>query len=371
MKSTRSTVRLVAVGDLMLGDHPVCIGHGIRSTIEAKGFDFITEGISSRLQDVDIAFGNLESVLSDYDYNPDLLSSVELRGRPDDAQNLAKLGFNVINVANNHAMQHGIGAFKETVDLLERENIDVIGLNKNNGSNLLLKEINGVRLAFLGYSLRPEKFCKSAPPYALSNEDDIIAQIKEVGRSFEGTIVVSLHWGEEYLNYPSTSQMLFARKLIDEGVSLILGHHPHVLQGIEEYQDGLIVYSLGNCIFDKWQKNPRETILLSCNLTNDGIDEYDCEPVYIRKDFKLTLASGRVKRRIIKNLNQYNHKLTKVINDKNFLGSEQQYLKASKSAYFKFRMQSYLYFISHIYKYDITEIVSSAIRFFRRRVGFE
>lgn len=371
MKPTRSTIKLAAVGDLMLGDHPVCIGHGIRSTMESKGFDFITEELSPKLQNVDIAFGNLESVLSDYGYNPDLLPSAELRGRPGDAKNLAKLGFNVINIANNHAMQHGVEAFEETVALLESENIDVIGLNKNCVSNLLLKELNGVNVAFLGYSLRPEKFCNGITPYALSNEQDIITQIKKLASNFDGAIILSLHWGEEYLNYPSTSQMLFARKLIDEGVSLILGHHPHVLQGVEKYQSGLIVYSLGNFIFDKWQKTPRETILFFCDITNEGVADYKYEPVYIRKDYKLTIASGRVKRRILKNLKHYNDKLVKVINDNDLLGSEQQYLKASKNAYFKFRMQSYLYFISHIYRYDLMEIVNSALRFFRRRLGLE
>ena len=323
------------------------------------------------MRETDVAFGNLESVLSDHNYNPDLLSSAELRGRPVDAKNLAKLGFNVINVANNHAMQHGNDAFQETVDLLKKESIDVIGLNKGDESNLLIKEVNGVRLAFIGYSLRPEKFCKSEPPYALSNEQDIIAQIKKIASNFDGAIVVSLHWGEEYLNYPSTHQMLLARKMIDEGVSLILGHHPHVLKGVEKYHGGLIVYSLGNFIFDKWQKNPRETILVSCDITNEGVVDYNCEPIYIRKDYKLTVASGRLKKRILKNLKQYNDKLAKVINDHDLLGSEQQYLKASKNAYFKFRMQSYLYFISHIYKYDLMEVVNSALRFFRRRLGLE
>ena len=233
MISLTSPIKLLAVGDVMLGDHPVCIGHGIRSTIEKKGFDFITGGIKDRIQATDISFGNLETILSDAGYRPEALSSAELRGSPAYASYLSSTGFNLINIANNHCMQHGLVAFKETIDLLKREKMEVIGLMDDGKSNLVIREKGDAKLAFLGYSLRPEKYSKLDPPYALLDEDKIIEQVVDIAGRFDGSIVVSLHWGEEYLNYPSRKQMLFARRLIDNGASLIFGHHPHVLQGIK------------------------------------------------------------------------------------------------------------------------------------------
>ena len=371
MKSSSSKIKLIAVGDLMLGDHPVCIGHGIRSTIDAKGFNFITDEIKSRVQNADISFGNLESVLSDYNFDPDSLASTELRGRPLDASNLSAVGFNLLNVANNHSMQHGLKAFEETIDLLSKEKIDIIGLDFDGDANIIIKEKYGINLAFVGYSLRPEKYCKTQAPYALSNEEKILRQINKIVENFYGPIIVSLHWGEEYLNYPSKKQMLFAHKLINSGVSLILGHHPHVLQGIEKYKNGVIVYSLGNFIFDKWQKNLRETIIFSCAFSNNEITDYSYEPIYITRKYRLTIACGKVKERIIKKIKTYNNMLDRVISEDDIFADEDQYLSSAKNAYQKFRMQSYLYFIMHIYKYDPTVILSSALRFVRRRIGME
>jgi len=371
MKIAGSEIRLIAVGDLMLGDHPVCMGHGIRSTIEDKGFDFISEEIEDRIRDSDISFGNLESILSDNGLNPDSLASSELRGRPADASNLSGLGFNLINVANNHCMQHGLKAFEETVDLLSKQNIDIIGLDIEGEANLIVKKNDDIELVFVGYSLRPEKYCKEFPPYALSDENKIIGQISEIAKKFQGPIIVSLHWGEEYLNYPSKKQMLFARKLIDMGVNLILGHHPHVLQGIEEYNNGVIVYSLGNFIFDKWQRNPRETIIFSCAFSDKGITRYSYEPVYITRKFRLTLARGKIKKRILERIHTYKNLLYRVISEEDSFGGADHYINSTRNAYRRFRLQSYVYFIIHLYKYDPSIIFSSALRFVRRRLGKE
>ena len=370
MASPSASIRLVAVGDLMLGDHPVCFGHGIRSTIEDKGFNFLVDEIAECLHDSEITFGNLETILSDVAHDPRSLASSELRGRPIDAKNLSDAGFNFLNIANNHCMQHGLEAFNDTVHLLSAENIDIIGLNIDGKSNVIIKTISDINIAFVGYSLRPEKFHKFDPPYALSNEDTIIQDITNISGSFDGPIVVSLHWGEEYLNYPSRKQMHFAHKLIDEGAALVLGHHSHVLQGIETYNGGIIVYSLGNFIFDKWQRNPRETILFKCTLSHEGVISYICEPLFIGRDYRIRKASGRNRSKIQSNISKYT-KLIHEVSADGALGGEEQYVNAAKNAYLKFRIQSYLHFLMHIYKYDPRIIYSSALRFIKRRLKMQ
>ena len=128
-------VRFVAVGDVTLGDHPVCFGHGVRSTIEKHGFDYIFKNISQELSNADILFGNLESVLTDDAAESRSMNSLEFRGKTSNAKELAQTGFIVMSVANNHAMQHGIAAFEESVEALRCSSITPVGITENDESN--------------------------------------------------------------------------------------------------------------------------------------------------------------------------------------------------------------------------------------------
>jgi hypothetical protein len=95
-----------------------------------------------------------------------------------------------------------------------------------------------------------------------------------------------LHWGIENVYYPSPKQITLARHLIDAGATVILGHHPHVVQGIEKYKNGLIVYSLGNFQFSSLGKlDSRKSIILSIHVSNLGVNEYKVIPIIIDEDF--------------------------------------------------------------------------------------
>jgi hypothetical protein len=100
-------------------------------------------------------------------------------------------------------------------------------------------------------------------------------------------LVVSMHWGLDYTDYPMPFDMAHARTLIDHGAGLIVGHHPHRLQGIEEYRDGVIAYSLGNFIFDE---PGCPTGMLDCRISGKGITNYRLIPAKISSDFRPTLA---------------------------------------------------------------------------------
>lgn len=358
-------MKLVAVGDLMLGDHPVCFGHGVRSTIETNGFDYIFKDVAKYFSGNDIVFGNLESVLSDHGYDPDNLISAELRGSGKFSSGLAAIGFNVLNIANNHILQHGADAFFETIQNIKNAGITPLGLrckNNNLSEVVVIKDEDGSSVALVGYSLRSEKYYNSTPLYSLCDEHQILRQVDELIARFEGPVVVSLHWGDEYLHAPSASQVKFARKIIDKGVSLILGHHPHVLQGIEEYKSGLIVYSLGNFVFDKWQRSSRESIIFNCEILNNGIVDYSFVPVYINSTFQPIVAKDKKLFCINKKLNNYkNIILTGNLDD------DKNYEKKAKKVYLIFRIQSYLYFILNINRYKKSILKQSILRFFKRR----
>ena len=367
-----NSIKLKAVGDIMLGDHPVCYGHGVRSVIERKGFDFLTEGLESVLEEKDLLFCNLESVLSDFESDPKSLPKMELRGRPDEAECLAKLGFDILNVANNHALQHGVTAFDETVSLVADKGMHPIGLSGSSGDSKVFEwEKDGVKIDFISYSMRPEKFSKGEIPYARGEKDDIISFVRDRRSQTDAVIVLSLHWGDEYMNYPSAEQISMARELVDVGVNLILGHHPHVLQGVEKYRGGVIVYSLGNFVFDKWQRNPRETAVFSCEIGIDGVIEYELIPILIAKSFQPMSVKGKDAEKIQSKLSDYSRALKLIVagEGKYAAYSGDSYKAMSERAYLKFRIQSYLYFFTRIYKYSFSMISFSFFRFVLRRFG--
>lgn len=370
MLTKDNKIVLKAVGDLMLGDHPVCFGHGIKSTIEKKGFKYILDDACKKRLDADILFGNLESVLSNKGMLKNDLYSQELRGRPDEAKVLAEVGFNYLNIANNHSLQHGQAAFNETVELLNKNKINTLGLAQNGKSEVLSFNLNGVNVVLIAYSLCKEKYHPGKIPYSHADQKTILKHVEEVRKQNKGTIVISLHWGNEYLNYPSKNQIEFAHNLVDSGAGLVLGHHPHVLQGIERYKQSIIVYSLGNFIFDKWQRSPRETIIFSCEITTNGISNYSFDTMLINKNFKLIKPSVDESLIIENKINRYSHALAminKQIHD--YKDWDKKYENLAKHAYSKFRIESYLYFISHIYRYKPHVIKSSLSRFFLRRLG--
>lgn len=353
-------VRLKAVGDIMLGDHPVCYGHGVSSSIELYGFDYLFENIKTTLNDCDILFGNLESVLSNQDKIENNLTSCELRGKPVYCEILKTAGFDVLAFANNHATQHGVNAFYDTVENININNMFCLGMDVDGWSNVFSYKNSNVDLAMIGFSLRKDKYLNGDLPYAFGDETKILQQVSSL-RGLGKTVVVSLHWGEEYLHYPSASQIAFGHKVIDSGASLLLGHHPHVLQGIERYNEGYIVYSLGNFVFDKWQKPQKETMLLDCSLSRNGVERISAIPVLIGDKYQPCLAKGADRRNLEMKIEQYSENVAD--------NSTENYSEQVRNAYLKFRLQSYLYFLKNIHKYKKWVIWQSFTRFMDRRLN--
>lgn len=276
---------IVAVGDVMLGDHPVRIGNGVRSQIDRNGAGWLFGEVREFMTGADLLFGNLEVVHSDIGLVENDLASMEFRGDPSDLREFADAGFNVLNLANNHCMEHGRDAFADTVERLQTMGIMVAGLNDGTGrSACCTADIQGRRIVVLGFSMRPEAYSKEATlPYALSNESKILEQVR-AKRDDADVLVVSLHWGEEFMEYPSRSQVRFAHALIDSGAKIVLGHHPHVLQGVENYGGGVIAYSLGNFVFDMWQHDTRKSAILKLCIDRANNITWNLIPVNIGND---------------------------------------------------------------------------------------
>jgi gamma-polyglutamate biosynthesis protein CapA len=361
------TFRLAAVGDIMLGDHPVCFGHGVRSTIRKRGFAHLIAGVKPDLARHDIFVGNLECVLSDIGHDEQKLSSSELRGDKNSAEALNLCEFNVLSMANNHMLQHTPEAFHDTSATLKRNNVLPVGLYENGLSNVVKIHKGNVKLALIAYSFRPEHFCKDNSYYAHPEPDAVLGQIAALKAELpDHSLVVSLHWGEEYLHTPAREQIELAHRMIDRGATLILGHHPHVLQGIEKYRDGLIAYSLGNFIFDSWQLPTRESAILSCTFSEQGLVDFEVTPVFIKNDFSLSVAEGS-RRDISRKITDYTKD---IVNLTGIAALEQtEYDRIAASAYLKYRLQCYTYFVVNAWKYKPNILFSSLFRSILRRAG--
>lgn len=355
--------RVCAVGDIWFGDHPVRIGHGVRSSLQRRGTDNFFSPVADFFGGADIRFGNLESVLSDKGLEMSSLRSSEMRGFPGCIDPLLRVNFNVLNVANNHMMQHGIEAFEETIRLLTHSGIGVVGIDGNETTSELILDIHGETIIFLGYSLHREDYYKDTPPYSLrASYSDVLAEVREIRRNRTGTIICSLHWGSEFVPFPGGEQVALGRELINAGVTLVLGHHPHVLQRIESYGSGLIAYSLGNFVFDLWPSDTRRSAILHVDLVNGRVVHHHITPIFINSHFQPVPATGDIAD-LIRKRTHHSPSLSPHIEP-----GGRQYEDIAKDYSASFRWSSYRYFISNLWRYTPTMIVQSVSRTLGRRI---
>jgi len=276
-----TTISIRAVGDIMLGDGPISLGFGVNSLIKSKGSQYLFRNVKKHLRNADLVFGNLESPLSDNDSKRTFNSKIMI-GVNDSVKGLNISGFNIMSLSNNHILQHGIEIAKNTQEILNKHCIDTVGFSSNifNSHEKIVRK-KGMTLAFLAYCLVPDVTGFSYT----KNIEKIKSNIALLSQSSDH-VIVSLHWGDEYIFYPTMQQISIAHGFIDSGASIILGHHPHIFQPIESYKGGLIAYSLGNFIFDfTFLQNTRYTAILNIILEPNGIKDFSLTPFYIDDEY--------------------------------------------------------------------------------------
>jgi poly-gamma-glutamate synthesis protein (capsule biosynthesis protein) len=275
-------IRLIAGGDVMLGEHPAMVGRGVSTRMRRNASYNPLAGITPFLRQADLSIANLESVLSDWSRDAPA-SHRECRAPTTAIRTLAGAGFRAFTLANNHIQQHGQVAVCETIAALARHDIAAVGLaGRHPGTCRPVDlECQGLPLRLLGYSLRPRQHFSAEPIYAEGTPEGILADVAD-GEAAGAIVVANLHWGDEFVAVPSRQQVSLGRAMIEAGCSLVLGHHPHVLQGWERYRHGAIFYSLGNLVFDMpWLPALRRTALCECTLTLSGCSDVVIHPLYL------------------------------------------------------------------------------------------
>ena len=273
------SIKMVAVGDIMLD-------RDVKKEGLKRGWEHIFSGVAPFISQADLAFANLESPIGDKGHFINMFQAP-----PEAMGGIVSAGFDVVSLANNHTLDYHIAGMFETMRLLEENGIAWVGAGRNidEARSPLIMEVKGVKVGFLSYTemwfvnAREPISWKATPTEAGVAPAELELVVEDVQRLRDQVdiVIVTVHWGKEYVHDPTPEQKMLARAAVDAGADLILGHHPHVVQGIEFYKQGVIAYSLGNFVFDLNLPKTWDTMILEFTLSRGGLLDLNIVPAYI------------------------------------------------------------------------------------------
>ncbi len=241
--------RLLFAGDVMFS-------RGVRRRILAAHDPALPfRKIAPTMSAADIAFVNLESPFSDR--GPYYESGLIFHAAPETIEGLELAGIDIASTANNHSRDCGPHGVEFTVEWLRSHGIEPLGSSESEAlthQGVILTR-HGIRFGFLGYTFDQNNgnWRDIDPRIALADPAALCRDVAAL-RKRADVVIVSMHNGIEYVPKPTNAQIAFAHAAIDAGATLVIGHHPHVVQPEENYHGGLIFYSLGNLVFDQYQR---------------------------------------------------------------------------------------------------------------------
>lgn len=269
----KGNVKIFFVGDMMFDRY-------IRQVSEKRGYSFAFQNVETLLKDNDLIVGNLEGPITDQ-------ASVSIASKMGEHDNyiftfdpavtnvLLKENIKLVNIGNNHISNFGSSGVESTRKYLTQSGIDYFGDPENENSRMIVENIKGMHIAFVNYN-----------QFVSDSEQRTIVDINKAKRLKADFIILYTHWGVEFSPEPTEKTKKMAHKFIDDGVDLIIGSHPHVIQTKEEYNGKMIYYSLGNFIFDQYFR-PETQKGLAVQAEFDASTKK-----IILKDFQIKIASN-------------------------------------------------------------------------------
>ena len=301
-------VTMSVIGDIMCHDSQY--NDAYVSTTGSYDFSYVFSDIQKYLQVADIAVGNLETTFAGkergYSNYPTFNSPEQL------AYDLKTLGIDVLSTANNHSLDKGYSGLVSTLNFLDDAEIAHTGTyaSEEDQNKILIQNVKGITMAFLSFTYGTNGIAvPSGKDYCINliDEDLILQQINLAKEQNPDMICVFMHWGIEYQTKQNSTQDDLADFLFENGVDVILGGHPHVVQPMEKRQvtladgttkDGFVIYSLGNFISGQRDLDTKSSAILNLSITKNGetgkisIDEATYVPVYMYR----APATGKLQR---------------------------------------------------------------------------
>ena len=293
------SITISAVGDCTIGSDPnFSYPNSFHQVYDNNSPDYFFKGVSSLLQNDDITFANFESTFTNATEKEPKAFNFKA---PEEYVEILKTGsIEVVSVANNHTYDFKEQGFNDTIETLENNSVSYCGADLYS-----IYEVIGIKVGFFGY-------------YANYNPDiyeEVRIGLDKLKEEQVDLIIVSYHWGIEKTYEQNTAQKELGRWTIDNGADLVIGHGPHVIQGIEKYNDKYIIYSLANFVFGG-NKNPKDkdtfVFQQTFNFENKKIVNESINIVPTRvssktniNDYQPTILDGEEKIRVLNKILKY------------------------------------------------------------------
>ncbi len=292
------TLTVSCVGDCTLGtDENFNQSTSLPAYAEEKGLDYFLSNVADIFKADDLTIVNFEGTLTTSTSRAD--KTFAFKGDPSYTGILTSGGVEACNLANNHSHDYGSDSFTDTQKYLTEAGLLTFGYE-----TVAVTEVNGIQVGLVGiYELAKGADCA----------EDLEAAMEEVKAQGAQLILVTFHWGVERETVPDSTQISLAHRAVDLGANLVVGHHPHVLQGIEEYNGVNIVYSLGNfCFGGNSNPSDKDTMIYQQTFTfldgqlQEGLDvniiPCSLSSVSDHNDYRPTPATGDEAARILEKI---------------------------------------------------------------------
>lgn len=300
------TFSLTAIGDIMC--HNTQYWDAYQKETDTYDFSYVFENVKDYIAAGDVSIANIETSFAGKERG---YSNYPVFNSPDElARDVKKAGLDIITTAGNHCLDMGYSGLSRTIDVLKNNGIEQLGTYKSQEERdtIFIKEVKGVKIAFIDYTYGTNGIpVPSEKEYCVNLIDkNLIKKDIEVSKSQNVDMIVAcMHWGDEYKTKANKEQEDLADFLFKNGVNVIIGNHPHVLEQMEKRtitledgttQDGFVIFACGNFICDQNAENTRNSIILNLDITRHSngkvtVDKANYIPIYMYKG-----ATGKLRR---------------------------------------------------------------------------
>jgi poly-gamma-glutamate synthesis protein (capsule biosynthesis protein) len=280
--------------------------------------DYPYAEVSKLIRSADLAIGTLNATISDYSSRTGCISTYVLTGGSENADALARAGFDLMSVATNHIKNCNLSncgdrTFFDTLENLMRVDILPVGAGKDHREAMqpVVVEVNGVRFGFVSLGqIEPMVFASDeAPGIAVLDPENLREAIRAARRASD-VVIAMPHWGPEDVPMPNYIQRDLAQVAVRAGADLVVGNHTHVVQAIQEIDGTPVFYGLGNFVFDQdWARDHQQGVILLVNFQADRLIGYELIPTHVDPDGRVHIAGAEEAEEILSRIEEVSSQL--------------------------------------------------------------